>query len=139
MKKIFNLFVLMCVVLLTAVPFSSCSDNDGEEEVIGVTPADLISGVYSGRRMVGTTVVSDAYIVEIKKITGTTVSLKADFYVSDTNPEGIMNFNVTKQGEQYVLENATESMINIIISGNSISITYLTNGDYMMSYYGTKD
>lgn len=30
MKKIFNLFVLMCVVLLTAVSFSSCSEDSEE-------------------------------------------------------------------------------------------------------------
>lgn len=30
MKKIFNLFVLMCAVLLTTVSFSSCSDDSDE-------------------------------------------------------------------------------------------------------------
>ena len=141
MKTTLNLLSWI-FVLLFAFSLASRKDDDEEEqdnvEIVGVSPADAVAGTYSGRRTYGTEVISDAYIVTITKITNSTVSLKADFFESVDNPDGIVNFNVSEQGNQYVLENATEANISIVVSGNSISINYLTNGNYMMSYYGTK-
>jgi len=128
----------MFISLLASVSLTSCSDDDDEPEpqpvVESVDMASAIEGVYSGQRKVGTSVVDDAYIVRVVKLTSTTVRVEADFYGDD----GGENFNVTKQGDQYVLINETSQGISITITGKTISINYLTNGGYMMSYVGIK-
>ena len=95
--------------------------------------ADRVEGIYSGRLMLGETVMEDAYIVKIFKQTDNTVTVEAPFFGGDT-----YNFNLTENGNQILFSNSTIQNYSMSVMGNQVSISYLSNGGNMLTYNGTK-
>ena len=95
--------------------------------------ADRVEGVYSGRLMLGETVMEDAYIVKIIKQTDTTVSVDAPFFGGET-----YNFNLSENGNQILFSNSTMQNFSMSVMGNQVSISYLSSGGNMLTYSGTK-
>ena len=123
MKKINLMAILIAAVLTLCFTFTSCGKDDEKENdiytgvITGNTDvATAVSGTYTGKRTIGTTVVS------------------ADFYSS-----GSANYNVSLQGNIYVFSNETDPNISITVTGKTLNINYLTVGGYMMTYTGIKD
>ena len=123
MKKINLMAILIAAVLTLCFTFTSCGKDDEKE-----------NDIYTGVITIGTTVVSDAYIVRISRLTSTSVQVSADFYSS-----GSANYNVSLQGNIYVFSNETDPNISITVTGKTLNINYLTVGGYMMTYTGIKD
>ena len=124
MKKLF--VVLMAIVTLLTV--ASCKKD---EEVTDYGTA--VAGVYTGKLMYGTQTVEDAYVVTITRISSTVVSMYANFL------NGSANFNVSKNGSVYSLVSETEYNITSTVSGNQLTVSYLTVGDLMFTFSGKKD
>ena len=141
MKKINPMAILIAAVLTLCFTFTSCGKDDEKENDIytgvitgNIDVATAVSGTYTGKRTIGTTVVSDAYIVRISRLTSPSVHVSADFYSS-----GSANYNVSLQGNIYVFSNETDPNISITVTGKTLNINYLTVGGYMMTYTGIKD
>ena len=95
--------------------------------------ADRVEGVYSGRLMLGETVMEDAYIIKIIKQTDTTVTVDAPFFGGDT-----YNFNLSENGSQIMFSNSTIQNFSMSVMGNQVSISYLSSGGNMLTYSGIK-
>ncbi len=134
------MFSMMVFVLLSALSFVSCSDDEDDDPIVTppaveiVDPATKIAGTYSGQLKYGDEVWEDVYIVEVEKKTAHSVTLKADFF-----SDGKANFSIKESGSQYVLENSTMPGISILASGKSLSINYMANAGVMLTYVGHKD
>lgn len=130
MKTLRNLMVLFVMVSISTA-FVGCSSDDDE------TPSDYaskVAGVYTGKLTVNGTIVEDAYVVAITKISSTVVSVSAEFY-----NEGIRNYNVNYSNGQYLLTSETSTNINISITGKSMTISFLNNNGSITNFNGTKD
>lgn len=110
---------------------TSCSDDDEEPNTDG---SGSVAGTYSGKLLYGTETIEDAYVVTIKKVTSSVVTVYADFL----DDEG-MNCNVSQSGGTYTLVNEAQPNISITVYGNTISISYLTAGGWMYTFNGRKD
>lgn len=117
-------------ILLFGLFFSSCDKDDDEKSDL----ASSVSGIYTGKLSIGSTVIEDAYVVMITKISSTIVRVDADFYA-----DGHKNYNVKDAGSQIVLEDSTDTLTNISISGKSISISFLNENNTMTKFIGIKD
>ena len=124
MKKINLMAILIAAVLTLCFTFTSCGKDDEKEN-------DIYTGVITGNTDVATAV-SGTYTG--KRTIGTTVQVSADFYSS-----GSANYNVSLQGNIYVFSNETDPNISITVTGKTLNINYLTVGGYMMTYTGIKD
>lgn len=141
MKKkgiIWNM-LLIAIVAVLSVGFTSCSKDDDKPEVkpeqehIVLSLADQVSGTYSGRLKLGDTVREDAYIIKVSKLTNTTVAVEAKFFGDEP-----VNFNLVQDGNQIAFSNATLNNFNMYYSGGQVVINYLSAGGDMLTYTGTK-
>ena len=133
---------MMLFMVIASVCMSSCSDDDD-------TPTDFaeaVSGVYTGKLSVNNSVIEDAYIVTIRKISSTVVHVAAKFYIpsdEDKTDENANkygeNYNITYEGGQYLFKSESSQNINITVTGKSISISYMNNAGSMTTYIGMKD
>ena len=114
---------MLMIVLISSLSFVSCGDDD--DETSGDFSAS-IAGVYTGKLKVGTNVTADAYVVTVTK---------ADFYTDN----GSENYNVTKEGNQYILSSESSSGINITVTGKAMTISFLNNAGSMTTFTGTRD
>lgn len=130
MKKLNYLFMLL-TLFFSVGAMTSCSDDDDEPQL---DAADAVAGKYSGRLTYGTTLVEDAYVVEIHKETSSIVSVDADF-MGDNDAR----YTVSKTGNTYTIQNELDPNISITVYGNSLTLTYLTVGGRMYSFTGVKD
>lgn len=127
MKK--YLAILMMAVMPLFV-FQSCGSDDHSDLDDGAA----VAGVYTGKLLYGTTVVEDAYVVHINRVSSSVVSVSADFL------SGSMNFNVEKVKDNiYNLISETSYGINIVVSGSTLTINYQTKSDYIFTFQGVKD
>ena len=95
-----------------------------------------IAGVYTGKLKVGTNVTADAYVVTVtKSYLSSVVKVTADFYTDN----GSENYNVTKEGNQYILSSESSSGINITVTGKAMTISFLNNAGSMTTFTGTRD
>ena len=94
-----------------------------------------IAGVYTGKLKVGTNVTADAYVVTVTKVSSSVVKVTADFYTDN----GSENYNVTKEGNQYILSSESSSGINITVTGKAMTISFLNNAGSMTTFTGTRD
>ena len=95
----------------------------------------LKAGVYTGKLKVGTNVTADAYVVTVTKVSSSVVKVTADFYTDN----GSENYNVTKEGNQYILSSESSSGINITVTGKAMTISFLNNAGSMTTFTGTRD
>ena len=120
--KQFRILSMLMIVLISSLSFVSCGDDD--DETSGDFSAS-IAGVYTGKLKVGTNVTADAYVVKVT----------ADFYTDN----GSENYNVTKEGNQYILSSESSSGINITVTGKAMTISFLNNAGSMTTFTGTRD
>ncbi len=113
---------------------TSCSDDDDEPQTDNGT---AVAGTYSGRLSYGTTIVEDAYIVTISRVTSSVVTVYAGF-LDKVYDEGL-NCNVSQSNGTYTLVNEAQPNISITVYGNTINISYLTGGGLMYTFNGQKD
>ena len=111
--KQFRILSMLMIVLISSLSFVSCGDDD--DETSGDFSAS-IAGVYTGKLKVGTNVT-------------------ADFYTDN----GSENYNVTKEGNQYILSSESSSGINITVTGKAMTISFLNNAGSMTTFTGTRD
>ena len=119
---------MLMIVLISSLSFVSCGDDD--DETSGDFSAS-IAGVYTGKLKVGTNVTADAYVVTVTNV----VKVTADFYTDN----GSENYNVTKEGNQYILSSESSSGINITVTGKAMTISFLNNAGSMTTFTGTRD
>lgn len=129
--KQFRILSMLMIVLISSLSFVSCGDDD--DETSGDFSAS-IAGVYTGKLKVGTNVTADAYVVTVTKISSSVVKVTADFYTN-----GSKNYNVTKEGNQYILSSESSSGINITVTGKAMTISFLNNAGSMTTFTGTRD
>ena len=120
---------MLMIVLISSLSFVSCGDDDDE------TSGASIAGVYTGKLKVGTNVTADAYVVTVTKVSSSVVKVTADFYTDN----GSENYNVTKEGNQYILSSESSSGINITVTGKAMTISFLNNAGSMTTFTGTRD
>jgi len=126
--KQFRILSMLMIVLISSLSFVSCGDDD--DETSGDFSAS-IAGVYTGKLKVGTNVTADAYVVTVTNV----VKVTADFYTDN----GSENYNVTKEGNQYILSSESSSGINITVTGKAMTISFLNNAGSMTTFTGTRD
>ena len=127
--KQFRILSMLMIVLISSLSFVSCGDDD--DETSGDFSAS-IAGVYTGKLKVGT---ADAYVVTVTKVSSSVVKVTADFYTDN----GSENYNVTKEGNQYILSSESSSGINITVTGKAMTISFLNNAGSMTTFTGTRD
>ena len=132
MKKKYLNFVIVCLIAISCIGFVACGDDD--DETSGDFSAS-IAGVYTGKLKVGTNVTADAYVVTVTKVSSSVVKVTADFYTDN----GSENYNVTKEGNQYILSSESSSGINITVTGKAMTISFLNNAGSMTTFTGTRD
>ena len=125
--KQFRILSMLMIVLITSLSFVSCGDDDDFSA--------SIAGVYTGKLKVGTNVTADAYVVTVTKVSSSVVKVTADFYTDN----GSENYNVTKEGNQYILSSESSSGINITVTGKAMTISFLNNAGSMTTFTGTRD
>ena len=125
--KQFRILSMLMIVLISSLSFVSCGDDDDE--------TSSIAGVYTGKLKVGTNVTADAYVVTVTKVSSSVVKVTADFYTDN----GSENYNVTKEGNQYILSSESSSGINITVTGKAMTISFLNNAGSMTTFTGTRD
>ena len=111
---------------------TSVSVSQGPGQIIDRSLSGQVAGTYSGKLMNGTTVLRDAYIVTITKLTDNTVSVKAEFF-----GDKIYNFNLTQSNSQINFVNETIVGFNMVYSSGSIIINYQSSSG-MLTYTGTR-
>lgn len=133
---------LPCLLFaICSCAFVACNDDDDDDvrvpdpDEVAIDDATAVAGIYSGKLTSDDTTLSDAYIVRITKLTNRTVNMKADFLGNDNG----FNFNVSKNGSQYILRSESVSQIAISVLGNSISINYTNSYGMLITYLGEKD
>lgn len=94
--------------------------------------ADQVAGTYSGRLTMGETVIEDAYIIMIQRLTDTTVKVTADFFSSP------YNFTLSRSGNQIAFNNASLNGINMYVMGNTLVVNFANAAGSMTTYTGTK-
>lgn len=126
-------FLLMILAMLMACTLTGCGDKENDP---GATdPGAAVSGVYTGQLKKGSTIVSDAYVVKVTKVSSSVATVQADFY----GEMGSSNYNITSSGSMYVLSSATDSNITIAVSGKSITINYTNTAGTLLTFTGSKD
>ena len=121
--KQFRILSMLMIVLISSLSFVSCGDDD--DETSGDFSAS-IAGVYTGKLKVGT---------NVTKVSSSVVKVTADFYTDN----GSENYNVTKEGNQYILSSESSSGINITVTGKAMTISFLNNAGSMTTFTGTRD
>lgn len=119
------------MTLVMSVCMVSCGDDDDDSD------ADLsgqVAGVYTGKLTVDNTVIKDAYVVTVTKISSTVVKVSADFY-----NEGSENYNVVNSNGQYLFTSDSSSGINITVTGKSMTASFLNQNNNMTVFNGKKD
>lgn len=122
---------MMLMTLVMSVCMVSCGDDDDNSD------ADLsgqVAGVYTGKLTVDNTVIKDAYVVTVTKISSTVVKVSADFY-----NEGSENYNVVNSNGQYLFTSDSSSGINITVTGKSMTASFLNQNNNMTVFNGKKD
>lgn len=126
MKKINYLSLLFSVIILSFSAIS-CSKDNGDY-------ASAVSGIYTGKLSVNNTVIEDAYVVSVNRISSTVVSVSAKFY-----PEGSENYNVEYSNGQYLFKSETSNNITINVIGKNMTISYLNVSGYITTFNGQRD
>jgi len=111
---------------------TSVSVTQGLGQIIDRSLAGQVCGTYSGKLMSGTTVVKDAYIVTIEKLTDNTVCVKASFFGESTH-----NFNLVQSNNQISFNNEMIVGFNMIYNNGSLNINYQSKSG-MLTYTGTR-
>ena len=125
-------FRILSMLMIVLISFVSCGFVF--DESCGDFSAS-IAGVYTGKLKVGTNVTADAYVVTVTKVSSSVVKVTADFYTDN----GSENYNVTKEGNQYILSSESSSGINITVTGKAMTISFLNNAGSMTTFTGTRD
>ena len=131
MKQIKFIGFLM-MMLAMSLSFVSCGGDDEKENV--TDNAGAVAGIYTGKLKVGSSIVEDAYVVTITRISSTVVKVTADFYNG-----GNANYNVSKEGAQYIFSSESSSGINISVTGKAITMSFLNQGNTMTTFTGSRD
>ena len=132
MKKTLN-FLTWMLVMLFAVPFVSCSDDDDDADV---DLADIVAGTYVGtlQNIYST---NDAYVVTITRVSATAVTIEAAFLTDSDG--GVAVFNVSQYGTQYILTNSYyDTRISVIIVGSTLNISFSNQAGSMTTFIGSK-
>lgn len=111
----------------------SCS-NDDDKDPANQDYAEQVSGVYTGQLSVNNTVIQDAYVVRVNRISSTVVQVSANFF-----EDGFENYNVSYENGQYILSSASSYNITIVILGQNMTISFLNGNGSMTTFNGSKD
>lgn len=125
MRKWLWYAVLACATMLSVLACTKDSEYSDD--------ASAVAGVYTGKLLYGTSVVEDAYVISVGRISSSVVSVTADFL------NGSMNFNVQKTSSGYNLVSETIANIQMTVSGKALTVNYQTTGGYMFTFQGTRD
>lgn len=121
-------------LLLAMVAMSMCMVSCGDDDSAASDYAAQVAGVYTGQLTTNGTVVEDAYVVNVAKISSTVVQVSANFFST-----GSENYNVSYVNGQYEFTSESSVNITIRVNGKTMNISYLTNGGYIMNFTGTRD
>ena len=125
-------YVSMLLIMLTmSISMISCgSDNDDPTNDY----ASAIAGVYTGKLTVNNTVIEDAYVVRVDKISSTVVCVSANFY-----PHGSENYNVSYENGQYMFESESSVNITITVTGKAMNVSFLNGAGNITTFNGSRD
>ena len=126
MKYLSMLFMMMAMTIC----MTSCSDDDDPTSDY----ASAISGVYTGKLTVNGSVIEDAYVVRVEKISSTVVCVRAAFYSN-----GEENYNITYQNGQYIFESESSVNITITVTGKAINISFLNKDGSITNFNSVRD
>ena len=126
MKTMKYLSMLLIMVAMS-VCATSCGDDDDPASESDY--ASAVAGIYTGKLTVNNTVVEDAYVVTVSKVSSTVARVDADFY-----NDGGQNYNIKKEGGQYLFTNIT-----ITVTGKIIAINFLNNNGSITTFSGNRD
>lgn len=130
MKKILEIrIMLLLAVLVSAFAFSSCGGDDDEPEQ---DYGSKIAGQYAGKLESNNTVLADAYVVSITRVSNTVVTVHADFLSKSEN------FNVTLSNGIYYLKNETAGYINLSVRGDNLSASYTNKYGSLVTFEGKR-
>lgn len=134
MKKIFNLFVLMCVVLFTVVPLTSCSEDSSEKETV-VDMGNVISGSYVGYLSYVNAGKSRCYVT-VERLASDGVSLR--IICDDLGVDMETTAVVSDNGMGFELVKESWNFLGVV-SGDVMTFTYETASGETLSFTGVKD
>lgn len=121
---------MILMALTMSVYMVGCGDDDESD----TDYASQVVGVYTGKLTVDNTVIKDAYVVNIDKISSTVVKVSAAFYSN-----GSENYNVTNSNGQFLFTSDSSSDINISVTGKSMTVSFLNQNQKMTVFNGKRD
>lgn len=122
---------MLLMLLVFSIGMVSCSNDDNEPTG---DYASEVAGIYTGKLSVNNTVIEDAYVVRVDKISSKVVRVNAEFY-----QDGYENYNVSYVNGQYVFESETSVNITISVIGKAMNLSYLSVGGNINTFRGTRD
>ena len=87
--KTMKFLPMLLITLAMSICMVSCSDDD-DKDPANQDYAEQVSGVYTGQLSVNNTVIQDAYVVRVSRISSTVVQVSAEFF-----EDGHENYNVS--------------------------------------------
>lgn len=123
---------MMLIMVAMSVCMTSCGDDDDDDPVTDY--AGQVAGVYTGKLTVNNTVIEDAYVVTVSKISSTVVSVMAEFY-----DKGVENYNVKYSSGQYLFTSETSSNITISVTAKTMTISFLNANGSITTFNGKRD
>ena len=131
--KTMKFLPMLLITLAMSICMVSCSDDD-DKDPANQDYAEQGSGVYTGQLSVNNTVIQDAYVVRVSRISSTVVQVSAEFF-----EDGHENYNVSYENGQYILSSASSYNITIVVLGHNMTISFLNGNGSMTTFNGTKD
>lgn len=129
--KAMKYFSMLLMMLAMNVCMLSCSDDD---DPTAEDYGTQVSGVYTGQLSVNNTVIEDAYVVRVSRISSTVVQVSADFYT-----DGPENYNISYENGQFLFTSASSHNITIVVTGRVMTISFLNGNGTMTTFNGSKD
>ena len=123
---------MLLIMVAMSVCMVSCGDDD--DPASDSDYGSAVAGVYTGKLTVNNTVVEDAYVVTVTRVSSTVARVSADFY-----SDGGSNYNIKKEGGQYLFSSESSSNITISVTGKIIAINFLNGNGSITTFSGNRD
>lgn len=130
--KLFKYASMLLIMVTMCIGMVGCS-KESEPEV-STDYAATVAGVYTGKLSVNGSVIEDAYVVRVDRISSTVVRVSAEFYSS-----GYENYNVSYVNGQYLFESESSFNITIAVTGKAMNINFLNGAGNITTFIGSKD
>lgn len=130
--KLFKYASLLLIMVAMCIGMTACSEENEPE--VSTDYAGAVAGVYTGKLSVNSTVIEDAYVVRVDRISSTVARVSADFYSS-----GYENYNISYVNGQYLFGSESSVNITIAVTGKAMNINFLNGAGNITTFVGSKD